>query len=111
MICRLSQQRSSNEVDYLRVRRYPVTPERSFNEIEVEPAIEDTGGFQPGVLHRMCFVKTADKLGLRIETETGGLHHIWDTASVAPPQFGPLGIRHMWTRCSRYHNLRIYSEA
>jgi len=102
---------NDEEENYLRVRRYPVTPERSFHEIEVEPTIEDTGGFQPGVLHRMCFVKTADKLGLRIETETGGLHHIWDTASVAPPQFGPLGIRHMWTKCSRYHNLRIYSEA
>ena len=102
---------NDDEENYLRVRRYPVTAERTFNEIEVEPTIDDTGCFQPGVLHRMCFVKTADKLALRIRTEAGALHHIWDTASVAPPQSGPLGIRHMCTKCSRYYGLRVYSEA
>ena len=102
---------NDDDVNYLRVRRYPVTAERSFNEIEVEPTVDDTGCFQPGVLHRMCFVKTADKLALRIRSEAGALHHIWDTASVAPPQSGPLGIRHMFAKCSRYYNLRIYSES
>ncbi len=96
--------------NYLRVRRYPVTPERGFRDIEVDPTIVKTGCFQPGVPHHMCVVKTADKLALRIRTDAGALHHIWDTTAVAPPQSGPVGIRHMWTKCSRYRMIRIYSE-
>jgi len=99
-----------NNDDYLRVRRYPVAPGRSMDDIEVPPTIDATGFFQAGMLHNMCAVKTADKLALRIRSEAGSLHHVWDTTKVAPPQSGPLGIRHMWTKCSRYANLKIHSD-
>jgi len=102
--------KNDDDDNYLRVRRYPVTEDRTFNEIEVEPTIEKTGLFQAGILHKMCFVKTKDKLALRIKTEEAELYHIWDTSKVAPPDSGPLGIRHMWTKCSLYKDIKIYSK-
>ncbi|MHC4872898.1 MAG: hypothetical protein ACYTFY_13735 [Planctomycetota bacterium] len=102
---------NDDDDNYLRVRRYPVTEERSFEQIEVEPTIEKTGFFQSGILHKMCFVKTKDRLALRVKTEEAELHHIWDTTTVAPPESGPLGIRHMWTKSSLYKDIKIYSEA
>jgi hypothetical protein len=101
---------NDDDDNYLRVRRYPVTKERTFKQIEVEPTIEKTGFFQAGILHKMCFVKTKDKLALRIKTEDSALYHVWDTTEVAPPESGSLGIRHMWTKCSRYKDVKIYSE-
>ena len=103
---------SENDKDdnYIRVRKYPVTPEKSFDQIEVEPTLQNTPFFAPGIRHQLFFVKTIDRLALSIESEVGVMYHLWDTTHVAPPTSGPVGIRHMFAKCSKYHDFKIYSE-
>lgn len=100
---------NDDDDNYLRVRRYPIHEGRSFRQTEVGPTIEESGFFKPGVLHRMCFFKTDSELALRLHCGEEALCHIWDITKVEPTCEGPLGIRHMFSKCSRYKDLRIYT--
>ncbi len=33
----------------------------------------------------------------------------WDTSSFPPIEEGRIGLRHMYTRCARYANVKMYS--
>ena len=95
--------------DYIRIRRYPVTPERSFDEIEVEPTIFNTGLFLTGISYEMEVIKTGTDLALRVTGPEQELYQHWDISSVAPVNDGPLGIRHMHKKVTRYKDIRVYT--
>jgi hypothetical protein len=93
--------------DYVRARRYPTRPDRAFNQTDLPPDNFETGLFRPGVTYHVTAVKTDDDLFFDVRNdEAGNLFH-WPLADVEPLRPGRVGIRHMWTRCSRYANIRI----
>lgn len=100
--------------DYLRVRRYPATPERPFDRTEVGEAVFNTGLFIPGVRYRMTVTKTDAELAVEVsppETDDAPFSHTWSLADEPPTGTGPIGIRQMHARCARYENVRIWTRS
>ncbi len=96
-----------NDEDYVRARRYPTRPNRAFNETDIAPDYFRTGLFQPGIPYHFTAIKTNEGLFLEVKNgEVRKLFH-WPLGDVEPVLHGRVGIRHMWTRCSRYANIRI----
>ena len=95
--------------NYIRIRRYPVTADRSFDEIEVEPTIQDTGLYESGVPYEMEVIKTSSDLVLRVSGPEKELYQHWDISTVAPVSDGPFGFRHMHKKVTRYRDIEIYT--
>ena len=93
--------------DYVRARRYPTRPDRPFNETDLAPDNFLTGLFQPGVKYHFTIIKNGDDLFFEVKNdEVCKLFH-WPLQGVEPVTHGRVGIRHMFTRCSRYQNITI----
>lgn len=103
--------KDDNEEDYVRARRYPTRPDRAFNQTDLPPDNFDTGLFKPGITYHLTAIKTDDDLFLEVKNaEERQLFH-WPLDNVEPLAHGRVGIRHMWTRCSRYANITIATRA
>ena len=92
--------------DYIRVRRYPCIA-GGFDETEVPPDVLRTGLFAPGVEHQMTFIKTRDVLAMDIRCSDVRRTFAWDLSGREAVTHGRVGIRQMWTRCSRYRDFTI----
>jgi len=56
------------------------------------------------VTRHLCLIKTAQHVALRVDE--GHLFE-WDLPEGMDVDDGPVGIRHMFCRCSRYRNFTI----
>jgi hypothetical protein len=98
---------NDEDEDYVRARRYPARPDRPFGQTDLPPDNFDTGLFRPGTTYHVCAIKTDEHLFFDVQgPEKGELFH-WPLKDVEPLSHGRVGIRHMWTRCSRYANVRV----
>lgn len=97
--------------DYVRARRYPARPDRPFNETDLEPDNFETGLFRPGQAYHICAVKTREHLFFDVTGEDEKQCFHWPLDGVEPVSTGRIGIRHMWTRCSRYASIKIWTRA
>lgn len=95
------------EKDYVRARRYPIKPGLKFGEIAVLPDNFDTGLFQPGVKYHFTIIKKGHQLYMKVGNDKLSRLFFWDTSNFPPITEGRVGLRHMWTRCSRYSELHI----
>jgi hypothetical protein len=97
-----------NKKDYVRARRYPVKPGEKFSTYtQLEGNYEDTGLFKPGITYHITIVKSDEKLFMKVEGEGKSNLFSWDTSKFEPVEEGRIGFRHMWTRCSKYANIKI----
>ena len=93
---------------YVSARRYPAKDVKSFNTAtQFEPKFTDLDLFQPGELWHITAIKK-DGI-LRFIGGHDGERHVfeWDLSQFPEVTEGRIGFRHMWTRCSRYRNVRI----
>jgi len=93
--------------DYVRARRYPTTPELKFRDVAVPPDNFNTGLFEPGVKHRFVIIKKGHDLFMHVATEEKTALFVWNTSQFGPITEGRIGLRHMWTRCSRYADFSV----
>lgn len=93
--------------DYVRARRYPRPETDSFGVTGIEPDYFATGLFTPGVEYHFTFIKTDDDLFLEVKNKKVRKLFHWPMQDVRTLEAGRIGIRHMWTRCSRYSNITI----
>jgi hypothetical protein len=100
----------NNEVsqDYVRVRRYPVMPDKNFRELEVEPTYFDTGFFNTGETYQITVIKTDGRLYFNVIGNEDSKLYSWDTSHIPPLKEGRIGLRHMYTRSAIYSNVKIY---
>lgn len=98
------------ENDYLRVRRYPVSQEITFKDIEVAPSYFQTGLFLTGVTYTMTWIKSGGKLYLSVfgNNETKG--YSWDLSKFDKITEGRIGLRHMFTRSASYRNFKVWTK-
>lgn len=96
-----------SEDDYVRARRYPTRPDLKFNELDIPPDNFNTGLFKPGVKHHFTIIKKGHELLFQVSTEEKTSVFAWDTSAHAPITEGRIGLRQMWTRCSRYANFEV----
>ena len=92
--------------DYIRARHYPVLTSETN---EILNTVYNSKLFEPGTLRHITVTKTDSSLGFKVEgygIET--LDHSWNISALAKLAPGPIGIRHMCCRCSRYANLKVW---
>ncbi len=102
--------RDDSPEDYIRVRRYPVREDRSFEQIEVGDTVHKTGLFIPGQSYHMTFIKTRATLALKITGGAQPCYHCWNLNTVEATESGYFGIRQMWQKHSRYKDFHIYTN-
>lgn len=96
--------------DYVRVRRYPVLPEKNFRELEVDPTYFDTGLFKSGEKYQITVVKTDERLFFNVIGKDDSKLYSWNTSHLPPLKEGRIGLRHMYTRSAIYSNLKIWTK-
>ena len=96
-----------SEDDYVRARRYPTRPDLKFNELDIPPDNFNTGLFKPGVKHHFTIIKRGHELLFQVSTDEKTSVFAWDTSAHNLIAEGRIGLRHMWTRCSRYAGFKV----
>lgn len=97
------------KADYVRARRYPVKYGEKFTSYTaLSPNYENTGLFKPGVKYHFIVVKRQDDLFMKVENEDIYKLFYWNTARFPAIIEGRIGIRHMWTRSSKYANFQVF---
>ena len=93
--------------DYMRARRYPVVAGKKFRDTKVGESYEDTGLFRDGITYHMTVIKRGELLFIRVEGDGKKKYFQWDFSNFPPVFEGRIGLRHMWTRSSRYANFSV----
>ena len=96
------------KIDYIRARRYPVMPGKNFgSDTRVGESYENSGLFIPGIKYHITIVKRGDKLFMKVEGDGKLKLFNWDYSGHPQITQGRIGLRHMWTRCSKYANFSV----
>ena len=93
--------------DYVRARRYPIKPGLKFNDIAILPDNFNTSLFKPGVKYHFTIIKKGHQLYMKVANDDISRLFFWDTSNFPPITEGRIGLRHMWTRCSRYSEFQV----
>jgi hypothetical protein len=96
--------------DYVRVRRYPVLPDKNFRELEVEPTYFDTDFFKTGETYQVTVIKTDEHLFFKVIGKDDSELYSWDTSHLPPLKEGRIGLRHMYTRSAVYKNFKVFTK-
>lgn len=97
---------------YVAARRYPAGDLKHFQDgTQIQPVYENVDLFQPGETYHITAVKEGSHLTFSAERD-GNVHTFeWDCSAFPPVTEGRIGLRHMWARCSRYKNIKVYEKA
>lgn len=96
-----------NKKDYIRARRYPVLKGKTFKNTEVGKSYEDTGFFKNGITYHITVIKKDDLLFLHVKGDGKSTIFYWDFSEHPRITEGRIGLRHMWTRSSKYANFSV----
>ncbi len=92
------------EPGYIRARRYMAG---ELDGTGLEPDYDPTDFFDYDVPHAMTIIKTGDHVYFQITNGQKELLCHWHNTKFPPIQEGRIGLRHMFTRASRYRNFSI----
>jgi len=96
------------EFDYVRARRYPVSPGGNFSrDTALKPDYFRTGLFKPGIRYHVTIIKRDNHLLMQVLDADTEKYFYWDTSSFPAIESGKVGIRHMYTRCAIYQNFTL----
>lgn len=99
---------NEDETSYIRARRYlPETNGLSGTGLEPDYYPEDL--FRTGVPHRITVIKKSGQLFMKIENAEQTYYCHMLNPDLPDINEGRIGLRHMYTRSSRYKNIRISS--
>jgi hypothetical protein len=96
-----------NKKDYMRARRYPVLEGKNISDTKVGITYNDTGLFLPGEQYHLTFIKKGNKLYLKVAGSAMTKYFNWDFSDHPEITTGRIGLRQMWTRCSKYANFSV----
>ncbi|MFI3282673.1 MAG: DUF1961 family protein [Rikenellaceae bacterium] len=94
--------------DYLRVRKYPISEDISFDQMEVEPTFYNIELFKPFVTYKVTVIKDETHLYMNVEGDGREECYVWSLEGKAPINYGRIGLRHMYTRAAQYSDFKVY---
>ena len=99
---------AKGKMDYVRARRYPVKPGQNFGrDTQVGESYDDTGLFVPGKKYHITLIKKENMLFMNVKGDGESTLFNWDYSEHPQITEGRIGLRHMWTRCSKYANFSV----
>ena len=95
--------------DYIRARRYPRQKKQDFGKTELKPDYLKVKLFSPNKLYHIVCIKRDRQLIFSVTDMATKLtkRFYWDLTQTKPISYGRVGIRHMYSRTSRYKNFKI----
>ncbi len=96
--------------DYLRVRKYPISEDISFDQMEVEPTFFNIELFKPFITYKVTVIKDETHLYMNVEGDGREECYTWSLEGKAPINYGRIGLRHMYTRASMYSDFKVYTK-
>lgn len=101
----------ATERRYVSARRYPSPDVKSFQDgTQIQPIYTDIDLFQPGETWQITVIKEGGHLQFIAEREEERHVFNWNTTSFPDVSHGRIGLRHMWTRSSRYENFQVFEK-
>ena len=98
---------AKHKVDYVRARRYPLLEGNRFSDIQVGESYDDSGMFVPGIKYHITIIKKDDLVYMNVVGDGKSIYFQWDFSDHPKITEGRIGLRHMWTRCSKYTNFNV----
>lgn len=95
---------------YIRARRY-IPNATGLEGTGLEPDYFPQGLFETGVPHKITVIKKARDLFMKVENAEQTLYCHMENPSLPEISKGRIGLRHMFTRSSRYKNIKISTPA
>ena len=96
------------EADYIRIRKYPVAEEITFDDMEISPSFFKTGLFLPGETYKITVIKTGERLLFHVKGKGTKKLYSWDLGAADPINEGRIGLRHMYTRSANYSDFKVH---
>lgn len=97
--------------DYVRARRYPVSPTGTFRtDTDIAPDYFRTGLFKLGETYHVTVLKTDGELFFQLKNAEVSRLFSWNLSSFPAITEGRIGLRHMWLRSSRYKNFKVFTH-
>ena len=95
--------------DYIRARRYPRQKNQGFGKTELKPDYLKVKLFSPNKLYHIVCIKRDRQLIFSVTDMATKLtkRFYWDLTQTKAINYGRVGIRHMYSRTSRYKNFKI----
>ena len=93
---------------YIRARRY-MPNATGLKGTNLEPDYFPQGLFETGVPHKITVIKKARDLFMKVENAEQTLYCHMSNPDLPEISTGRIGLRHMFTRSSRYKNIKIYT--
>ena len=97
---------NEDTTSYIRGRRY-MPNKNGLKGTELKPDYYPEGLFEPGVPHKVAVIKKEKDILLRVQNPDGVRYFRMTNADLPPVTEGRIGLRHMFTRSSRYSNFRV----
>jgi hypothetical protein len=94
------------EEDYVRARRY-MPSFGGLSNTNLEPDYARTGLFKTGVPHKITIIKKGDEIFMHVTNNEQSRLFYWKNDKFPPVLEGRIGLRHMYTRGSRYADFRV----
>jgi hypothetical protein len=99
-------QNNDPDEDYVRARRY-MPSFGGLRNTDLEPDYAQTGLFKTGVPHKITIIKKDNELFFHVATHDKQQLFYWKNDKFPPLLEGRIGLRHMYTRGSRYSDFRV----
>ncbi|HIE96241.1 MAG TPA: DUF1961 family protein, partial [Fuerstia sp.] len=96
----------ADATSYIRARRY-MPGASGLKGTDLKPDYYPEGLFRNGVPHKITVIKKARDLFMRIENAEQIFHCHMTNPDLPAIENGRVGLRHMYTRSSRYQNFRV----
>lgn len=90
---------------YIRGRRYNAT---TLKGTELTPEYLNVDLFEPGVKHHVSLIKRGNQVVMRVTAQGKDMTFYFDGSRFDPITEGRVGFRQMFTRVSRYDDIKIY---
>jgi len=98
-----------SDSDYIRARRYlPLT--KTLSSTEFGDSFLGTGFFKPNVKHHITIIKSGYDVYMNIKNESQEILYHWNYIHMPLISEGYVGLRHMYTRGSRYSDFKIFTK-
>jgi hypothetical protein len=96
-----------NRAGYIRARRYPILPDKSWDDTKVPPLYSGAGLFETGKTYHMTVIKKGNIFMMEVKGDGKRKLFGWNTSNFAPITEGRIGLRQMYQRRSLYANMKI----
>ena len=103
-------ERASEAMRYIRGCRYMPSRDGGLPGTELFPEYMDVPLFEPGVTYKMTFIKAGRELFLRVEGNDKDMVFYFNASEFPPIEKGRIGLRQMFTRVSRYSEIKISKQ-